>query len=103
MLEHSRALLDAYGEITKQIADCNAGAVLAVYLGVGRGGQLALDGLGMVDCEGAVRAVLVVVRGEGQQRDGSKGGEEGAVAAEEGLAGFMLGGACGRQWRCIVQ
>ena len=93
MLEHFRTLLDTHGEIAKQVADRDAGAMLAVYLVLGLSRQLALNCRGVVEGEGVVRAMSVVVGRDGQQRDGRERCEEGTIAAKQSFAGLVFRGA----------
>jgi hypothetical protein len=68
---HFGSLLDSDREVSKQIADDHARAMLAVYLVLRGSRQLPLDDTGMVERDGVMGAVLVVARDNAQQRHGT--------------------------------
>jgi hypothetical protein len=64
--------------------------MLAVDLVVCSGGQLPINGFGVVEGDRVVGAMFVVARGDGQEGHGSKRGEEGAIAAEQSFIRMVL-------------
>lgn len=60
--------------------------------------KLSLNGFGVVERDGIVKAMLVVTRGDGQERYSRERGKESAVATKQSCTvGLVFRGVCSRQ------
>ena len=74
-------MLHPHGQVPEQIPNHDTCAMPArQFLSRGRG-QLPIYDFGVVEGDGVVRAVLVVARGDDEERHSRERGEEEAVAA----------------------